>query len=69
MEEREIKLVHEQDGWQIYQDGLPVFGKSFAHRDEVIAKFEAKQLAKKLLLDKFIMIDYCGNENIIYLDL
>ena len=62
MEEHEVKLVLEKDGWHIYQDGMKVMGGFFVSKDKVIARFEAKQLAKKLSPCELIVIDYSGVE-------
>lgn len=62
MEEHEVKLVLEKDGWHIYQDGMQVMGGFFVPKDKVIARFEAKQLAKKLSPCELIVIDYSGVE-------
>ena len=62
MEEHEIKLVLEKDGWHIYQDSMQVMGGFFVPKDKVIARFEAKQLAKKLSPCELIFIDYSGVE-------
>lgn len=62
MEEHEVKLVLEKDGWHIYQDSMQVMGEFFVPKDKVIAIFEAKQLAKKLSPCELIVIDYSGVE-------
>ena len=62
MEEHEVKLVLEKDGWHIYQDGMQVMGGFFVPKDKVIARFEAKQLAKKLSPCELMVIDYSGVE-------
>lgn len=62
MEEHKVKLVLEKDGWHIYQDGMQVMGGFFVPKDKVIARFEAKQLAKKLSPCELIVIDYSGVE-------
>lgn len=62
MEEHEVKLVLEKDGWHIYQDSMQVMGGFFVLKDKVIARFEAKQLAKKLSPCELIVIDYSGVE-------
>lgn len=41
MEEHEVKLVLEKDGWHIYQDSMQVMGGFFVPKDKVIARFEA----------------------------
>lgn len=62
MEEHEVRLVHEKDGWQIYVDDMSVMGKTFKHGDDTIAKSEARQLARELSPCKLIIIDLCGCE-------
>ena len=60
MEVHEVKLVLEKDGWHIYQDGMQVIEGFFVPKDKVIAKFEARQTAKKLSPCELIVIDYSG---------
>ena len=64
MEEHEVKLVLEKDGWHIYQDSMQVMGGFFVPKDKIIARFEAKQLAKKLSPCELIVIDYSGVEEL-----
>ena len=62
MEEHEVRLVHEEAGWRIYQDDMPVMGKTFEHSDDITAKSEARQLARKISPCVLIIIDLCGCE-------
>lgn len=62
MEEHEVKLVLESDGWYIYQDDVKVMGAFFVPKDRLIAKIEAKRLAKKLSPCEFRIIGYSGIE-------
>lgn len=62
MEVHEVKLVLEKEGWHIYQDGMQVIGGFFVPKDQVIAKLEARQTAKKLSPCELIVIDYSGME-------
>ena len=62
MEEHEVRLVHANDGWYIYQDGVQVIGGFFVPRDRIIAKIEAKKLAKKLSPCELRIIGYSGIE-------
>ena len=62
LDKQEVRLVHEKDGWHIYQDGMQVMGGFFVPKDKVIAGFEARQLAKKLSPCELIVIDYSGVE-------
>lgn len=62
VEMHEVRLVLENDGWHLYQDDVQVLGGWYKARDEGIAKFEARALAKKISPCEFIMIDITGME-------
>lgn len=62
MEEREVRLVHEEAGWQIYVDDAKAMGGWFAHKDKVIAELEAKKLARKNSPCILTMINSIGDE-------
>lgn len=62
MEEREVRLVHEEAGWRIYVDDAKAMGGWFTHKDKVIAELEAKKLARKNSPCILTMINSIGDE-------
>ncbi len=61
MEEHEVRLVLESDGWHTYVDGVEPVGSLLSAKDRVIAKIEVMGRAKRLSPCKFLIIDACGS--------
>ena len=58
--QHDVGLKHEEDGWQIYIDGVQKIGGYLPNKDWVIAKVEAKQDARRLGLYEITIVELNG---------
>lgn len=62
MEEHEVRLVHEEAGWQIYVDDAKAPGSCFEHKDKAKANMDARRFARELNLEEYTIIDFTSTK-------